>query len=124
MKDNWYTGKIIRGKGIGKTLGFPTINLENPNVLRGKKEGVYATLVEINDEIYHGVLYYGPRLILNEKENILEIFLFDFDREIYHQRVEFHLKDFIRGVKNFSSFEELKKQVKGDSSCAKKILLQ
>ncbi len=120
----WLQAKVIPGKQIGRTLGFPTINLGNPKLLSGQKEGVYACLVKIKQEIYHGLLYYGPRLILKEKENILEIYILDFDKDIYDQTISFQLKNYIREVKNFPDFEQFKKQLNLDCSRAREILLK
>lgn len=123
-KSMWYSAKVIAGKQIGKTLGFPTINLNKPDLLTVKTEGVYACLVDIQGKIYKGILYYGPRLILKEKENILEIYLFDFDKDIYGQTISFQLKNYIRPVKDFPDFEEFKKQLILDCSRAREILLK
>mgnify|MGYP001616120681 CR=1 FL=1 len=123
-KTIWFTAKVIPGKQIGRLLGFPTINLDNPQLLIGKKEGVYACLVKIADEIHKGILYYGPRLILKEKENILEIYILDFDKDIYDQTISFQLKNYIRPVKDFLDFEEFKKQLILDCSRAREILLK
>lgn len=117
-----HPAKVIPGKKIGRTLGFPTINLDSPGLMTGKKEGVYACLVNFQEKIYKGILYYGPRLILNEKENILEIYLFDFDKDIYEQEIIFQLKGFIRPVKDFRSFELFKKQLADDCQIAREIL--
>lgn len=113
---------MIAGKQIGKTLGFPTINLDNPGLLTGEREGVYACLVKIDNSLHKGVLYFGPRLILGEKENILEIYLFDFDKNIYGQTISFLLKGFIRPVENFPDFELFKKQLILDCQSASEIL--
>src|SRR3990167_2994145 len=121
---DWLKAKVIEGKQIGRKLGFPTINLDNPGLLSGKKEGVYACLVKIDEKIHQGVLYYGPRLILNEKENILEIYLFDFNNDIYGQEVLFQLKDYIRGVENFPDFDAFKNRLASDCRKASQILLQ
>lgn len=120
--DNWYKGKITKGLGIGKTLGYPTLNLHDPAILKDQKEGVYASLIKIENKIYAGILYYGPRLILNERKNILEIYLFDFDKQVYGQTIEFMVKDFIRGVRKFSDFTEFKKQLALDCQIAREIL--
>lgn len=122
--NKWYTAKVIPGKQIGRILGFPTINLDNPGLLDGKKEGVYASLVKINDKIYQGILYYGPRLILKEAENILEIYLFDFEQNIYNQVISFQLKAYIRPVKNFPDSSKFKEQLVSDCSRARKILIK
>ena len=124
INNDWHQANVILGKQIGRTLGFPTINLDNPRLLSGEKEGVYASLVKIGGEKYNGILYYGPRLILKEKENILEIYLFDYDKDIYGHTISFQLKDYIRPVKDFPNFEQFKKQLELDCSCAREILLK
>lgn len=121
-ENNWYQAKVIPGKKIAKTLGFPTINLSNATQLQGKKEGVYAALVKIEGKIYSGVLYYGPRLILSEKEKIVEIFIFGFAGDLYHKTVQFSLKKFIRKPENFPNFSEFKKQLGRDCKIAREIL--
>ena len=83
----WLSGRVVRGRGLAKKIKSPTLNFNNPNILLGQKKGVYACWLKINKKIYQGVLYYGPRLILKQKKNILEIFIFDFDKKIYGERV-------------------------------------
>ena len=118
----WLSGKVIKGRGLAKKIKSPTLNFSNPNVLFGQREGVYACFLKINKKVYKGVLYYGPKLILNEKENILEIFVFDFNKEIYGETVFFQLAGFIRRPKNFLNFISFQKQLKQDSYKAMKIL--
>ncbi len=118
----WLSGKVIRGRGLAKKFKSPTLNFNNPDILLGQREGVYACFLKINKKIYQGVLYYGPRLILKEKENILEIFVFDFNKEIYGETVFFQLAGFIRKPKNFSDFVSFQKQLKQDCHKAIKIL--
>jgi len=118
----WLSGKIIRGKGLAKKIKSPTLNFNNPNILLKQKKGVYACWLKINKKTYQGVLYYGPRLILKEKENILEISVFDFDKEIYGETVFFKLAGFIREPKDFIDFNSFKKQLKQDCYKAIKIL--
>ena len=106
---------------MGKKFGFPTINLDNPRILSGFNNGVYAASVAIEGKNYQGLLYKGPRLILGETETILEIYLLDFDRDIYGQTVTFKLLDFIRGVISFPNIEDFKIQLKKDVKAAEKI---
>ena len=118
----WLSGKVMRGRGLAKKIKSPTLNFSNPNILLGQKQGVYACFLKIHKKIYQGVLYYGPKLILKEKENILEIFVFDFNKEIYGETVFFQLAGFIRKPKNFPDFNSFKKQLKQDCYKAIKIL--
>jgi len=120
--NTWLSGEVIRGRGFAKKIKSPTLNFNNPEVLLGQREGVYACFLKINNKTYQGVLYYGPRLILKEKKNIIEIFVFDFNREIYGETVFFRLAGFIREPKNFSDFISLQKQLKQDCSEAIKTL--
>lgn len=122
MKSAWYKAKVIHGKKLATTLGFPTLNLDNPDVMAGEREGVYACWLKVDKKIYKGALYYGPRLILNETAKILEIYVFDFDKEIYGKEVSFQLVDFIRGVRNFPDFASFKKQLTLDCQKAQDLL--
>ncbi len=122
MMNKWYKSKVIEGKKVGRTIGFPTINLENPDLLEGKKRGVYTVLVKIENNTYYGMLYFGPRLVLNEKKDILEIYILDFDKDIYGDTVSFQLIGFIRQPENFSGLSSLAKQLSLDCQKAQDLL--
>ena len=68
-----------------------------------------------------GALYYGPRLVKNEKKAVLEIYIIDFNQEIYGEWISFDIVRFIRGIKNFDSMDLLKKQITIDIADIKKI---
>ena len=122
MKNRWYKAKVIRGKNQGKNIGFPTINLDNSALLKRSKKGVYLSHLKINQKDYYGLLYYGPRLVLNETRNILEIFILDFSNVVYGKIVKFRLMEFIRGIMNFSDIQELKKQIEKDLAYAREMI--
>lgn len=110
----WYESKVFKGNKQGRTIGFPTLNLD-PSVLpQGHKEGVYAALAKHDGKVYKGALFFGPRAILKETKKVLEIYLIDFSKEIYDNIIVFQILDYIREVRNFSSFDELKKQIAKD----------
>ena len=119
---NWYKSIVFKGGQLGRTIGFPTLNLD-PHVL-GKpyKEGVYASLVEYAGQEYVGMLYLGPRLVLGETKQELEINVFDFDEEIYGQEIMFAIGEYIRSIANFTSFEEMKMQLEKDKKAVKSII--
>lgn len=123
MKPNiWYQGKVISGKKLGRALGYPTLNLDNPEALSGEKEGVYVVRVIIDKNQYYGVLFFGPRLILKETRIIIEIFLFNFHRQIYGGDIKYQLISYLRKPANFSSTQALQNQIKKDIKTAKEII--
>lgn len=117
-----YTTKKIKGKGRGKLLGYPTINLEIPSDFH-EEEGIYASLVIINGKTYKGALHYGPVPTFHEKEKSLEVFLIkentsDFFVSI-NQLIEIEIIKRIRSIKKFTSLKELSAQIQID---VKKII--
>lgn len=129
----------IKGKGRGKLLGFPTINLEIPHYTRNDnegyrddsetgfdlKEGIYAVVVRIDGKEYKGALHFGPIPVFGEKEKSLEVFLIDAPLEFKMKRsgnVDIEVKDFVREIRNFNSQEELVKQIREDVESIEKLL--
>jgi riboflavin kinase/FMN adenylyltransferase len=109
-----YSSEVFHGDKSGRTINFPTINLDPLVIPQDTKSGVYACLVEVSGNEFKGALYFGPRLVKSETHNVLEIFLLDFDKEIYGQTVKFCLEKFIRPVLDFASLDELKQQLQKD----------
>lgn len=117
----WYKAEVLRGSKLGRTFGFPTVNLNTETLPKNQKEGIFASKVKYKDKTYKGALFYEPRIILGETEKVLEIYILDFNKEIYGETIEFCVKDFIRDVKNFSSTEEFKTQLKKDTKKVKLV---
>ena len=111
MTSIWYTGTVFRGNQLGRTIGYPTINLDPTLLPSTQKPGVYASRVRTHGKEYLGALYIGPRLVLKEMTTVLEIYILDFDEDIYEQPVEFQVHTFIRGVENFPDFDHLQKRL-------------
>ena len=122
LKNKFFEAKIISGKNLGKTIGYPTINLDRPEILKGKKRGVYLCRVFFGNKNYFGLLYFGPRLVLKEKKIILEIYIIDFNEEIYGETIRFSLLNYIRGIMDFADMNELKKQINNDFAKVRKMI--
>ena len=122
-QQSWHCARVLHGEKLGRTLGFPTLNLDNPDILQTFHKGVYATHVQINNHIYCGALYYGPRLVLKQTRTVLEIHILNFAGEVYGQTIKFTLLDYIREPQNFSSLEDLKRQLHNDCTRVKSICL-
>jgi riboflavin kinase / FMN adenylyltransferase len=116
------TGKVEKGKGIGRDLGFRTanINLENSKKAVPKK-GVYITRVLFDSREFGSVTNVGfsPTLDGHKPELKMETHIFDFACDIYGKEITVYFLDKIRDEKKFSSFEELKKSVENDAEIAK-----
>lgn len=66
----WFTGTVIRGDQVGRTLNFPTANLDPTLLAHIEKEGVYAAKVRLGSRNYRGALYLGPRITLGETKRV------------------------------------------------------
>lgn len=122
MSKKIYSGAVIKGLGNGKSKAFATVNL-SPTILPAQlKQGVYAAWVFAAGQKYQGALFFGPRKILSEEKNVLEIHILDFSADLYGQEIEFSLEDFIRPVRDFSSFADLKAQIALDIQAVKQAL--
>lgn len=107
----------IKGKGRGRLLGFPTINLAIPKNF-SLKEGIYAAWVTIQNEKYKGALHFGPVPTFNEKEPTLEVYLINrksspLPPPISQLIVVEPIKK-IREVKKFITVQDLVKQIEKD----------
>lgn len=110
----WHSAVVLKGSRDGHTIGFPTVNLDPAIIPNDTKHGVYAATVRYENKTYKAALFYGSRLVKNETNTKLEIYLIDFDKEIYDQTIEFQVGSFIRDNMNFSSMEQLKMQIEKD----------
>jgi riboflavin kinase/FMN adenylyltransferase len=117
-------GTVVRGEGIGKTLGFPTANLEPPSKYKLiPREGIYAIHIFYQDKIYDGVLYIGSRPTLESFMNrTIEVHIFDFKKDLYGDKLKIEFVDFIRGDMKFENLDALKAQMEIDAQNARDIL--
>jgi riboflavin kinase/FMN adenylyltransferase len=115
-------GTVSEGRQLGRRLGFPTANLRAHNELF-PPNGVYAAKACFRENEYGGVVNIGIRpTIENESgERLLEIHLFDFEKQIYDQDVEVEFLQYLRPEQKFSGIEELKAQIHRDAEAARAI---
>lgn len=110
------TGIVVHGDNRGKSLGFPTANIQVKEDYLTPPVGVYAVRVKINEIIYQGICNIGYVPTFNKDGNRLtiEVHLFDFDEDIYGKTVviEWHLR--LRDEKKFSSVQQLIDQISND----------
>ncbi|MCM0665662.1 bifunctional riboflavin kinase/FAD synthetase [Flavobacterium tyrosinilyticum] len=108
-------GTIVKGKQLGRTIGFPTanINIEEEYKLI-PKIGVYVVKATINNESLFGMMNIGFNPTVNGEKQTIEVHLFNFDKDIYDQNIEVSLLHYIRDEQKFSSVDALKAQLHQD----------
>lgn len=119
------SGKVVQGEQRGRLLGFPTANLELECEPAIPLYGVYACLIEIEDDgvLHPGVMNCGVRPTLGKGLKLqIEAYILGFSQDIYHRKVSFHIKNFLRGEMKFASLEHLKQQIVEDVTQARKQL--
>lgn len=120
MKTYVLSAAVKHGDQHGRTIGYPTINLDPTLWPTELHPGVYVSKVTVEDKDYLGALYFGPRSIKGETKNVLEITLLDFSSTVYGEVVSVQVGDFVRepidyqpGKQNESA---LKEQIADDIS--------
>lgn len=110
------TGTVIKGKQLGRTIGYPTANvfIEDADKLI-PKIGVYAVNVILNDKTYKGMLNIGLNPTTDSDNRIkIEVNIFEFDQEIYGETLKLEFVKRIRNEEKFANLDELKKALAND----------
>ncbi|ACK72402.1 riboflavin biosynthesis protein RibF [Gloeothece citriformis PCC 7424] len=124
------TGTVVTGQKLGRTLGFPTANLELPQDKLLPRFGVYAVRVEIKEHLldtdsktgFQGVINIGCRPTVAGESPTVEVHLLDWSGDLYGQCLIVSLEQFIRSEAKFPSLDALKAQIGADCELARKIL--
>ena len=113
-------GTVQQGQQRGRTINFPTANLEFGDLVR-PKYGVYCVEARLEGEAdwRPAVANTGSRPTVDGEEARLEVHILDFDRDIYGQHIDVRFRSFIRPEKKFDSFDALKDQITKDASGAR-----
>lgn len=121
-RDYAIAGVVQRGDQRGRELGYPTANLELGDYQR-PKYGIYAVRVTLQDGSEHpGVASLGVRPTFEPPQELLEAHLFDFDGDLYGQKIEVALHAYIREEKRFDGMEPLIANMREDEARARHLL--
>ncbi len=113
-------GKVIKGKGRGKHLGFPTANIDYQGYLL-PKAGVYLAYVVIDQRIHQGLINVGDNPTFRDEAITLEIYIMDFDGFLYGQVLTLQFLQFLRDEWTFASKDDLIEQMKQDEIQARQL---
>lgn len=109
------SGKVVDGKKIGRTIGFPTANIEmSENYKLLPKNGVYIVSSKIKNTLYFGMMNIGKNPTLGENKQSIEVHFFNINEDIYNKNLEISILEYIRGEQKFDSLELLKQQLEKD----------
>jgi riboflavin kinase / FMN adenylyltransferase len=120
MLGHWWrvSGKVVGGNKIGTGMGFPTANIALPKGAQ-LHHGIYGVRVRHKGDIYKGAAYLGTRPTFDNGLPILEVFLFDFDKDIYGDSIDIEFISFLRQDAKFRSVEALMAQMDKDCAAAR-----
>lgn len=109
-------GIVIHSKKLGRTIGFPTANVEVDEGMIIPQRGIYATKVYIDEEVYFGATNIGYNPTVKGQNLSIETNILEFDEDIYGKKIKVEFLERLRDEKKFSSLEELKIQLQKDTS--------
>lgn len=113
------TGEVVKGKQLGRTIGFPTANINiEEEYKKIPKNGVYVVKTIINEKEVFGMMNIGFNPTVNGEKKTIEVNLFDFDADVYGHKIEVSLLEYLREEQKFGSVELLKEQLNQDKKTA------
>lgn len=118
------SGRIVSGYKVGRTLGFPTANIQPDDPMQLLPGiGVYAVWVEVAGQRYKGMLYIGSRPTLDNGTQLsIEVHILHFSGDIYNDPIRVSFAHFVRGDEKFDSLEALKAQLMRDREVVDQLL--
>lgn len=123
--DYFFKGEVIEGNKLGRTIGYPTANLQmdNPDKLI-PGNGVYAVNCQLEGEtrLLKGMMNIGTRPTVDGTNRMIEVNIFDFEEDIYGRHLRVWLKHHLRSEVKFSGIDALKEQLKNDKEVSMKLL--
>lgn len=116
------SGKVEKGNQLGRTIGFPTVNLMPAEEKMLVPNGVYKTKVLVKGKMYDAITNVGCRpTVTNNQQIFVESYLYDFFDVVYGEIIEVHFVEFMRQEIRFDSLDKLQKQLQKDLEIGRKI---
>lgn len=113
------SGRVVEGKKLGRTIGFPTANIEYPNDTVIPQSGVYISRTTVGDNKYYSITNVGEKPTVSDETKNIETAIGGFSKDIYGETIVIEFVKKIRDIEKFDSLSELKKQLEADMNEAK-----
>ncbi|MDR2228236.1 MAG: bifunctional riboflavin kinase/FAD synthetase [Flavobacteriaceae bacterium] len=101
------SGTVVGGKKIGRTIGYPTANIDVDPIKLLPKNGAYIVDVELNGQMHKGMLSIGTNPTVNGTKKTTEVYILDFDQDIYGENITVYFRDYLHDEIKFESLEKL-----------------
>lgn len=115
------SGKVIHGKKIGRTIGYPTANISTDSIKLLPKKGAYIVEVYVNDQQYKGMLSVGTNPTVNGDTLTVEVYILDFNEDIYDKEITVKFRDFLHEEIKFEGLEKLIERLDEDKRLTEKF---
>jgi riboflavin kinase/FMN adenylyltransferase len=118
---------VVKGDQLGRTLGYPTANIGGVDQFKlVPGDGIYAVEVELRSGQHTGMLYIGDRPTVQQPEpkRVVEVHIFDLDRDLYGETITVRFMDRVRGDMRFADLDALKQQLHRDNDMVRERLGQ
>lgn len=117
------TGTVTSGKGLGKTINFPTANIYIEETYKLiPKQGVYVVKSTIENRTVFGMMNIGMNPTVEGKKQTIEVHFFDFDHDIYNQKIQVSLLGRLRDEQKFDSVKQLQAQLEKDKAHSLRLI--
>lgn len=116
------SGKVIDGKKLGRTIGYPTANLEIDELKLLPKKGAYIVEVYVKDKFYKGMLSIGNNPTVNGEKLTVEVNILDFNQDIYGEEITLKFRDFLHEQIKFDGLEKLIERLDEDKRLTEKFI--
>ena len=112
----WYpvSGRVVHGHKVGRTMGFPTANLDVAKEKLMPACGVYCATVDVDGKEYRAMMNIGYRPTLNNGGISYEVYIDGFEGDLYGRELRLEMVKFVRGERKFDSLEALRRQIESD----------
>ena len=115
------SGKVIDGKKLGRTIGYPTANIEVDELKLLPKKGAYIVEVYVKNKFYKGMLSIGTNPTVNGDKLTVEVYILDFNKDIYGEEITVKFRDFLHEEIKFESLEKLIERLDEDKRLTKEF---